>query len=209
MRMIPTQIHTPFKYQLESLFIVKHYTWITNYNKLRIFACIDFQLVSFFSEASSIYPLNSITFGDLYRAGDEAQSKPIKVLKQFQHNNMTPANNACKPSTSHSNSVSAPLSGLRGLNYTTVAVYSDTHRSDVPASAVSSGIHIATTTDTSAPAVNIITFAWSNSLIIKTVCDRTRVEMLSAANTRKEMGFRCRRRGSFRIQLQFSGSYRL
>lgn len=142
---------------------------------------LNFQLF-FFSEASSICPLCQLHFEDLYRA---AQSKP--VLKQFQHNNMTPVNNACKPSTSHSNSVSAPLSGLQGLNYTTVAVYTDTHRSDVPVSAVSRGIQIATTTDTSTPAVNIITFAWSDSLIIKTACDRTRVVILSTANTKKEI----------------------
>lgn len=91
---------------------------------------------------------------------------------------MTPANNACKPSVSHSNSVGAPRSGLRDLNYTTVAVYTDMHRSDVPVSAVSGCIRIATTTDTSTPAVNIITFAWSDSIIIKTVCGSTQVVMM-------------------------------
>lgn len=86
---------------------------------------------------------------------------------------MTPANNACKPNMSHSKAVSAPPMGLRGLNYTTVAVYTDMCRSDVPVSAVSCGTAI--TTDTSTPAVNIIAFAWSNSVISKTAGDRTQV----------------------------------
>lgn len=133
-------------------------------------------LVSSFSKAPRVYLANNIFKDFPGTRSDEAQSKP--ALKPFQRS-MTPANNACKPSVSHSNSVSAPRSGLRGSNYTTVAVYTDMHGSDVPVSAVSGSIRIATTTDTSTPAVNISAFAWSNSIIIKAACDRTQVAMMS------------------------------
>lgn len=76
------------------------------------------------------------------------------------------ANNACKPLT-------GPLKSgqcdLRGLNYTPVAVCGDTRGSDVAASALSGSIRVATTTDTSTPAANTITFARSNSIPGKTL----------------------------------------
>lgn len=77
-----------------------------------------------------------------------------------------------------------PLNVPRGLNYTTVAVCTDTCGSDVPVPAVFGRIRMAAATETSAPVANTIAFSWSQYITIKT--QRAKTPVAEKAN---ETGF--------------------
>lgn len=77
----------------------------------------------------------------------------------WSRHNMNSADNACKLSWGPLKFCQSSRLARWGLNYTTVAVSTDTYRSDVPVCAVCGSIRIAIERNTKTAAMSIIAFS--------------------------------------------------